>query len=67
MPCLVVGRPKIVGFLNLFTNAQLILPMGVNAESMFLVFAIDNGLKNFLLCHIEVEVILHQVRDQRSR
>jgi hypothetical protein len=39
--------------------------MGVNIESMFLVFATDNGLKDLLHFLVEVEEIFHRVRDQR--
>jgi hypothetical protein len=42
--------PENVGFLNYFAEAQSALPMGVNVESMSLVFTIDNGLEDFLPC-----------------
>jgi hypothetical protein len=41
--------------------------MGVNVESMFLMFATDNGLKDLLLYLVVVKIIIHRVRDQRSR
>jgi hypothetical protein len=46
--------PKIVGFSNYFVDAQSTLPMGVNVEFIFLVFASDNGLENLLYCRVEV-------------
>jgi hypothetical protein len=39
--------------------------MGVNVEFIFLVLATDDGLEIFFSALLEV--ILHRVRDQRSR